>query len=646
MWWHLTLLVVVTLAIYGNSLQNGFVSDDDFQILGNRWITDYRNIPRLFSSNVWAFAQSETTNYYRPLFMLLYMAEYYLFGFDPLLWHAANLVLHMAALVASYFLVRALGGEKLALVAGLWFALHPIHVEAVVWVAVLTDLLCGLTLFAGTYCYHRARNGERPWLFYAMSSLAFFAGLLIKETAFVFPALLVAYEYFYRRESLSSILRGSLRYLPYVVVFTAYASMRLHALGRFAPTAGKYFKLTPWEMFLSVPVLFAQYVWKLFAPVNLNYYYVYEPIRAVGWKPLAAMLLMAAMVVLMFWLRSRQPLLAFSMAWFFLTLAPVLSIPNVGENVFTERYLYIPSLGFCIMAGWGWLQLRERATTPNARHVLSVALAALFLFYAVQTIRRNPDWNSDLRLFSKTAEQSPHSPTIQMNLGYIYFLHGRVDEAIEYYRRSLALDADRPLTHNNMGNALSQKGQYDEALAHLRRAIELKPDYHGAWLNLGLVFSYRKEWDRAIECYSKAVEIEPKFNEAWTAMGLAYWNKGQPQPAVSAYRKAIALKPEYVEARINLASALSETGSSDEAIEQLLAALQTNPGGPYSSVILFNLGINYERKQQWNAALRAYEQALVANPQFVQARQKIDFLRARIAPQPQPSSLPPIVPRP
>jgi tetratricopeptide (TPR) repeat protein len=639
LWWHLLVLLAISIGVYANSLSNGFVSDDDFQILSNRFITDTRYIPQLLTSNVWSFAQSQQTNYYRPVFMLLYMAEYFAFGYDAFYWHLVNFVFHLASLAAVYFLLRALAGEKLALLAALLFALHPIHVEAVVWVAVLTDLVCGLALFAAVFFYHRVREGQAATMNLALAAFAFAIGLLVKETAFVFPALLAAYEFFYRRESISAMLRGWRRYVPFAAVLALYFPARLYALGgQFAPSSGAHFKLTVGEMILSIPALFAQYVWKLFVPLNLNYYYVFEPVRSFGWQTAVGLVLIAGLVVLMFLLRARQPMVAFSIAWFFLTLAPVMSISNVGENVFTERYLYVPSLGFCAIAAWGWLELRKRWPQPFAQLTLVAALIVLCVFYAAVIVRRNPEWKDDITLFTRTAEQSPHSATIQMNLGYIWFLHGRNDLAIDYYNRSLALDANRALTHNNLGNSLVAVGKHDEAISHLRRALELKPDYWSAALNLGLAFAAKQEWNAAIESYNAALKLKPDFPEAWTALGLGLWNTRRPQEAIEAYRKAIAANPDYLEARINLAAALSETGAPDEAIEHLQHALRVNPRGPHASVIHFNLGINYERKQLWRAALREYENSLSANPAFALARQRADAVRPRVS-----ADVPPLV---
>ena len=125
-WFHLLLLAAVTLALYAGALRNGFVADDQLQILRNRWIVDFRSLAEVFANSVWAFDEKVVSNYYRPLHMVVYMAEYSLFGAHPAAWHAANLAFHLGALFAAYFLVRALAGASLAFWATLFFALHPV----------------------------------------------------------------------------------------------------------------------------------------------------------------------------------------------------------------------------------------------------------------------------------------------------------------------------------------------------------------------------------------------------------------------------------------------------------------------------------------------------------------------------------------
>jgi len=173
--------------------------------------------------------------------------------------------------------------------------------------------------------------------------------------------------------------------------------MRVRAINGFAPvTSGM--RLTAKEMVLSVPVLTMKYVWLAFVPAPLNYWHVYAPIHVLGWKPIVATALLLIYVVTTLWLRRAQPVVSFSLAWFGLTLIPALAIPKVSGNVFAERYLYIPSFGFCLLAAWGWLWAHEKASRPAARRAAYACLFAVFALYTVLVIIRIPDWHDTLTL--------------------------------------------------------------------------------------------------------------------------------------------------------------------------------------------------------------------------------------------------------
>ena len=411
----------------------------------NPFVRDYHYIPKLFATNVWSFARHTVKNYYRPLQMLFYMGEYYLFGFRSRPFHLVNLLLNTAAIFAAYFLVRALADEKLALWAALLFAFQPIHVEVVVWIAALPELLCALCYFTAMRFYHLARSGVHPARNHGMATAIFFVGLFCKETMLVFPALLLAYEFFYRRESLRAICLGFRRLLPYLCALGIYTAIRIKALGSFAPSSAHF---THRQIFLTAPVLLCQYIFKVIWPVNLNYYYDFTPQNTLSWKFVGSVVMIGVLVLAMFRMRKSQPLLAFSLAWFFTVIAPVLSFPNVsnnaGSNVFAERYLYIPSLGFCILAGWAWLRVMERASRKMALTIAYPALALVLIFYSVLIVRRIPDWRSDLRLYQKTVLQSPDSATVQTGLGSAYYEAGQYDDALAPFERS-ARYSSRPL---------------------------------------------------------------------------------------------------------------------------------------------------------------------------------------------------------
>ncbi len=227
------LLVVISLAAYGLTLRNGFVTDDDTQILMNPNVKESPNVGKIFSGDVWAFSSEKSaiegvTNYYRPLQILVYAEEYAVFGARPWGWHAVNLVLNAGVVVAVYILIGMLGGAELALWSSLLFALHPMHCEAVAWIAALPELQCGLLMVVAMIFYHRARSGGNLVWNIALSTAAFLGALFSKETALLFPAILLSSEYFYRGEPLKSLWR-SLRWIwPHLVALQIYVIARVH----------------------------------------------------------------------------------------------------------------------------------------------------------------------------------------------------------------------------------------------------------------------------------------------------------------------------------------------------------------------------------------------------------------------------------
>ena len=635
--WHFLLLAAATMGAYSAALRNGFVTDDTSQLLQNQFITSYRNIPRLFATNVWAFASSGTSNYYRPLQMLVYMVEYYSFGFRPSFFHLVNLLAGLACVIIVYLLVRALAeSAALALCAALLFALHPVHIEPMVWIAALPDLLCGLSMFTAMLFYHRARTGPRPLLDYALSTAVYFAGLFCKETAMVFPALLVAYEFLYRRESLPAMFSlPMLRRLgPYVGALGVYIVFRLRALGSFAPSFGKNHHLSHSQNFLTVPVLIAQYALKLLWPTKLNYYYHFIPQSAAGWEFFASVLLIAALVAAMFRLRKSQPLLSFAIAWFFITLTPVLSVGNVSDMVFAERYLFVPSLGFCICAGWAVFHLIRGSFQKPISRAAYACFAFLLLFYVVQIERRIPEWHDDVRLFESASLLSPRLPAVQMALGASYYRAGKYDQAIAPLERSIALGRTTYEPHLYLAIALAHLGKDSEAEAELQQAYKEPPPDGLGWSAFGLAHAGLHQWDRAADCYRKAAQGAPENQLMFELWGEGLQEKGDMPGAMAAWRRALQLQPGYLDASINLGVALAQAGRTDEAISLLTAAIQSHPREEHTADAYVNLGTVYMHRGEWDAAEAAYQQALNLNPDLNFARQSIDAIEVRRHAQP------------
>jgi protein O-mannosyl-transferase len=622
---HLSMLAVASLALYARALENDFVTDDVLQLRNNPFLTSYRYIPQLFRSNVWDFIH-QRSNYYRPLHMLISMGEYHLFGWHAWAYHLVNLLLNFAAIAAAYFLIRGLADAGVAFWTCLFFAFHPIHTEVVVWIAALPELLCALCLFTGVWLYHRARNGIHPVRNYGIAAAVFFVGLFCKETTLVFPALLAAYEFFYRRESLRSIALGFRRWLPYLCAIAIYTVVRLKALGTFAPTAAKY---TRWQIVLSAPVLLCQYLLKALWPVNMNYFYHFTPQNHVGVEVIASLALIGALVVAMFELRQVQPLLAFALAWFFIVIAPVLDCARVGENVFTERYLYIPSLGICIFAGWTWIRCTARASPKMVLAFGAPALAVLLILSCVLIERRVPDWSSDLRLYQKTALQSPDAFLIQSDLGSTYYYAGQYEAAIAPLERSLALRPDSTVGHLYLVLAYSSLGDEQDAQVHLAEAERMATPEDAPWSLFAQAYANMKEWDRAIECDRREIELEPDNPVLYTALAEALQENGQTQESIAAFRRAIQMNPDFLDPSTNLAITLAEQGDMNDAVDTLVSALRSNPKGVHADAGWFNLGNIYAHNREWNEAAAAYQHALDLNPDLGAARERLESVEAQ-----------------
>jgi tetratricopeptide (TPR) repeat protein len=607
---HLILFVALSLAIYARGLWNNFVTDDEAEVLQDLMIRSFRNIPGLFAHNVWYFAGSDTHNYYRPLKLVAYSVEYHLFGFRPAAWHVASILLHIAAVVSAYVLMRSLASCQLAFWTALWFAIHPAHVEVVAWIAGGQDALCEMALLLSVWFYHRARSGVSPNLNNVTAAVVFLAALFAKEAALTFPVVILAYDYLFRRESVRELLAAWRRYLPVTAAMGVYLAFRVHALKGFAPvTTGM--QLSPKELILSVPALALKYVGMAIVPTYLSYWHTYVPIRNFGWWPLVAGGLTTGMVAAIFWLRRAQPILSFALAWFWLTLLPVLAIPKVSGNVFTERYLYVPSFGFCVFAAWGWLWFRGQARTPSARAVAFTSLAIVFALYSVVIVRRLPDWHDTLTLLEKTAQQSPESAYVNGALGYVYF----------------------------------QQDRYAEAQVFELRAIKADPRIWGVWMNLGAIDNALRQWAKAEDACRHGLKIYPDNPMLLNQIGLALWQEGSHDQGQAAWRRSVQLDPSDLTAHVNLATSLYQIGQLDAARDELLAGLSSNKDSRVSLdpqalyIAHFKLGDIYQLETNWQAAEQEYQEVLQLKPDLVAAQEQLEAIRARVI-SPQPLSGP------
>ncbi|PYU93711.1 MAG: hypothetical protein DMG08_09450 [Acidobacteria bacterium] len=587
-WWHLLLVAALAFACYAQTVRYGFVYDDDLQLVRNPRIRSFSSVGPAFGENFWAFKSPDYfTNYYRPLHTVTYMFGYALGGLSPAPFHAINVCLHALASLAVYWLGWVLFERaRIALWGGLLFAAHPMHTENVAWIAGVTDLGCGLFFFVSLASYVRCRSGgdhARIWL--GASLLSFLAALLFKEMALTLPFLVVVLDLAAlpeaRRASGASRLKA---WASFGLVLLLYLALRIHALGVFSRTQTPI-PLTKLDRLLTTLLFVGRYLQKLIIPVGHNAYYVFRPflnLAPAQWiPPLLTLLATSAFVCLC--LRKEKKLL-FLAGWMVITLAPVLSFGSVGQNVFTERYLYIPSFGLCLLVpALADRYLRGHARKP-AVYVACGALAVL----AFLTLRRNPVWRDNQALYKATIEASPDAAQMHNNLGVAYYHEGNLPAAREEFQAALdanarafnPYDRDRYASLLGLGGLHYVEGEAADAVNCAEAAVKLRPDLPDAYQALGAVMGGLGRYSEAEKLLRRALEIDPLDPMARLNMGNIHIIRGNLAAAEIEFRKAIDADPRSPDPRVALAALFDRMNRSSEAIYVLREVLAMDPHNP------------------------------------------------------------------
>ena len=615
----LAVLILLALLPYLNSLLNGFVQDDNRQVLSNPYLRSFSHLREIFATNVWSYVGAQgMTNYYRPLMTLGYLLCYQFLGPLAYGFHLANVVLN-AGVVCLVFLVteRIFRDRTLGFVAAVIFALHPIHSESVDWIAAVTDLQ--LTFFYlltfGFFLRVAKPGGRRSGAAELGMVLSFTLALLAKEPAATLPFLATFYEHFLRDDRAQTSLGQKLfRYFTLWLLDIAYLLFRIRILGGLAPVL-QLPQISQREAFYSSFALVARYVWKLLWPVNLCAFYPFHKCVALSDPRVVVGFLVLWLSLAAFaysWRKER--LVSFGLLWFFVNIAPVLNARWLGANVFTERYLYLPSLGFCWIAAWGgrllWMRL---AGCPTARKFYAVGLAIVAILCLVRIVTRNRIWHDDPTFYRSTLAAQPDAIALRINLGAVYWNLGSPDQAEAEWREALRRAPNHWLILNNLGLACARKKRYDEAIEDFQRSIRLRPNYADSHMNLGRTYAETGAVEKAEAQLRAAVALAPLYvqarnelakfyfdtgrlaeaeqqfrssissgatTQAWNSLGEIYSRWNRRQDAEHAFRQAVALDTFDSRAHFGLGAVLEAQGRTNEALNEYEAGLQTDPRNP------------------------------------------------------------------
>lgn len=611
------LLILGSVLPYLNTLFNGFVYDDNTQVLNNPYVRSFHHLPQIFLTNVWSFTGAEgVTNYYRPLMTLGYLFCYQYFGPLAYGFHLVNIVFHAAVVCALYKVTAKMYARgDMAFGAAILFALQPIHTESVAWIAAVTDL--ELTLFFllafGFYLSLGDGPAQRTALVQTGMAGSFVLAILSKEQALMLPVLATTYEHLYRGDRHETSWRQKLsRYGALWVLGFIYLLFRIIFLGAPAPVLQKPGLTWP-QAFLSALALVGMYLWKLVWPVRLCAFYVFhksasliDPRALLG----GAATVLCVAIFLVLWKRDRTA--SFGLVWFFVTIAPVLNARWMAANVFAERYLYLPSVGFCWAAAWGGLALWRRMELAGGpwRKVLAATAGAIALLCLGRIVTRNRVWRNNEALFTDTLAASPDAYLIRNNLGVVYWDRGEVKRAESEWLNSLAEAPQNPVILNNIGMVYTAQKHYERAVEIFRRAIRLKANYTDPRMNLGLAFAQMGRKDLAEREYRAAVDLSPLDYRARNLLGKIYLDSGRTAEAQNQFLLSAESVPNSF-AYDKLGDLYAKQGVAENAERDFRASIALDA---YDSHAHFALARIDEAKGRLRDALAEYQAGFLSDP--------------------------------
>ncbi len=543
------LLILCCVIIYGQLLQFDFLRYDEEQYVTKNAIVQSG---LTWEGIKWAFTATEA-GFWQPLVWLSHMLDCQVYGLKPAGHHLTNLILHMANTIILFLVLSTITGSiaKSGIMAGL-FAVHPLHVETVAWIADRKDLMCTFFALLCLGCYAKYVVKETSWRF-TLVIFTFLLSLMSKPALVALPIVLMFFDYWplkrfdgfnmgilWRSLTEKSIM--IILILP-VIAMTFYAEARVEAL----PSLTAF----PWESRMSnILNNYVGYLWKTVYPIDLAVFYPQPETRSLITDITAALFIIAVTIIAAVYVKKR-PYLGCGWCWYVFLLLPMSGIVQVGSHVMADRYTYVPLVGIFLATVWYVDELIDRYYKENKLVSIGVVLAALG-FLMVLSFKQTGYWRDTETLFRHAVEVTRNNYLAHNNLGAVLMEKGKTYEAIGHYQEAIKAKPNFTLSYVNLGNALVTAGQIEEGIRCYRQALDREPNNYTAARNLADALFKNRDYAEAILLY---MELLPKMNQdagLYNNLGVALAMNGRLEQAVGYLERAIALNPGDKLARANL----------------------------------------------------------------------------------------------
>lgn len=561
----LACVLIISFLAFSPSLFNAIdVWDDDAHLANNKEVLALTgdSLSRIFHQDV--------CKTYVPLTILSFAIEHHFFGFNPVVYHLDNLILHLAVVALAFCLGLRLGLSIWAAgLAALIFGIHPMHVESVAWTTERKDVLYSFFYLLALLQHGRYLETRRV-RHYVFCLIFGLLSILSKAMALSLPFVLLVYDWY---ADARKGWRGYVEKIPFLfyIIPIVWITYSLNA------------RLPGQDFVESVLICiwsFVFYIQKFFFPVVLSPYYAFPtPVLLSNGPFLFSVIFLLVLLGLIYRFR-REKMFVFAVLYYLASIFILLRYDAaIPTNIVADRFMYLPSLGIC----WALGVYIERLFFYTKKmslwiHRFFIALClVIFLFLAVKSFIQTMVWRDSFSLWTYVLKYNDKIDIAQQSAGQVYFKRGEVDKALSHYQEALRINPNLEKAHNNVGDILFARGQEESALNHFRRAVEIKPDYAEAQSNYGTVLTKKGDFGLARKHIKRAIEIEPDNMIYFINLGDVDLAEGNYEAARQQYRWVLTRDPENARVFNRLGVIALKEEKSDEAIHNFQQAIRIDP---------------------------------------------------------------------
>jgi Tfp pilus assembly protein PilF len=541
-------LTLSTLAVFWQVCSFDFINFDD---------TTYVTINHHIKSGLsleglrWSFSTFDA-DFWHPLTWVSLMVDYQRYELNPGGYHMTNLILHVLTTLLLFWLLNRMTDSiwRSAFVAAA-FALHPLHVETVAWIAKRKDVLCAFfwMLTLCLYVLYREKQSIKRYLFVLFS---FFLALLSKSMVVTLPVIMILLDYWplglfhFQKDETNILWKKLIEKTPLFIlsaifsIITIYARPYLKTLSEDHVFYG--YLLT--SRLANAPIAFMTYLEKTFWPGNMAVYYPFA-LQIHLWKFLSSVILIIIISFGVIKAMKRLPCLFVGWLWYFITILPVIGIMQVSPRIQSDNYTYLPSIGIFIMVAWGIPLLVSREEIQ--KKILFPLSIIILTVLAILSWQQCGHWKNSIELWNHTLRVTKNNYMAHNNLALFLAEHGRKEEAIEHFSRVISIKPKVAKSYFNRGICYCEIGRYHLAILDFNTAITLKPDYFLAYNNRGIAYAETGQYQKALEDFDKAIRLNTNYSDGYYNRGCAYNKIGEYTLTIKDFNDAIRLNPNFTE---------------------------------------------------------------------------------------------------